>query len=73
MKDYSDFSINLCPSQAKQASSRGEVLHSDFLTPLILKESMLVLEKFTDIKTVAQGGYPEVNLKKIFLLECCFC
>ncbi|XP_058211088.1 uncharacterized protein LOC131323352 isoform X2 [Rhododendron vialii] len=46
---------------AKRASSRGEVLHTDFLTPLILKESMLVLEKFTDIKTVAQGGYPEAE------------
>ncbi|KAG5551263.1 hypothetical protein RHGRI_009624 [Rhododendron griersonianum] len=44
---------------AKRASSRGEVLHTDFLTPLILKESMLVLEKLADIKTVAQGGYPE--------------
>ncbi|KAI8557797.1 hypothetical protein RHMOL_Rhmol04G0038100 [Rhododendron molle] len=51
---------------AKRASSRGEVLHTDFLTPLILKESMLVLEKLADIKTVAQGGYPEVNLKKYF-------
>ncbi|KAF7146126.1 hypothetical protein RHSIM_Rhsim04G0021500 [Rhododendron simsii] len=46
---------------AKRASSGGEVLHTDFLTPLILKESMLVLEKFTDIKTVAQGGYPEAE------------
>ncbi|KAE9456408.1 hypothetical protein C3L33_11688, partial [Rhododendron williamsianum] len=46
---------------AKRASSRGEVLHTDFLTPLILKESMLVLEKLADIKTVAQGGYPEAE------------
>ncbi|KAK6132667.1 hypothetical protein DH2020_033583 [Rehmannia glutinosa] len=33
-----------------RASSRREVLHTDFLTPPVLKESMLALEKFADIK-----------------------
>nr|GMC74821.1 putative RNA-binding protein YlmH isoform X2 [Ipomoea batatas]GME20808.1 putative RNA-binding protein YlmH isoform X2 [Ipomoea batatas] len=44
---------------AERASSRREVLHTDFLTPLVLKESMLALEKLANVKTVAQGGYPE--------------
>lgn len=46
--------------QAKRASLRREVLHTDFLTPPILKESMVVLEKLADVKAVAQGGYPQV-------------
>ncbi|GFZ07524.1 RNA-binding S4 domain-containing protein [Actinidia rufa] len=46
---------------ARRASSRREVLHSDFLTPPILKESMLVLEKLADTKTVPQGGYPQAE------------
>lgn len=51
----------LYSSQAERASSRREVLHTDFLTPLVLKESMLALEKLANVKTVAQGGYPEVR------------
>ncbi|KAL8046570.1 hypothetical protein ABFX02_08G185900 [Erythranthe guttata] len=46
---------------ANRASLRREVLHTDFLTPPVLKESMLALEKFSDIKVVAQGGYPEAE------------
>lgn len=46
---------------AKRASSRREVLHTDFLTPPVLKESMLALEKLADVKAVAQGGYPEAE------------
>ncbi|KAH7842269.1 hypothetical protein Vadar_003379 [Vaccinium darrowii] len=46
---------------AKRASSRQEVLHTDFLTPPILKESIVVLEKLTDVKAVAQGGYPQAE------------
>ncbi|PIN03776.1 hypothetical protein CDL12_23699 [Handroanthus impetiginosus] len=46
---------------ANRASLRREVLHTDFLTPLVLKESMQALEKFSDIKVVAQGGYPEAE------------
>ncbi|KZV32579.1 hypothetical protein F511_43003 [Dorcoceras hygrometricum] len=44
-----------------QALSRQEVYHTDFITPTVLKESMLVLDKFVDIKMVAQGGYPEAE------------
>ncbi|KAJ9671622.1 hypothetical protein PVL29_025366 [Vitis rotundifolia] len=46
---------------AKRASARREVLHTDFLTPPVLKESMLVLEKLADMKAVAQGGYPQAE------------
>ncbi|KAF3678513.1 putative proton pump-interactor 1-like [Capsicum annuum] len=46
---------------AKRASLRREVSHTDFLTPPVLKESMLVLEKLADLKVVAQGGYPEAE------------
>ncbi|XP_019226562.1 PREDICTED: uncharacterized protein LOC109208018 [Nicotiana attenuata] len=46
---------------AKRASLRREVLHTDFLTPPVLKESMLVLERLADVKIVAQGGYPEAE------------
>ncbi|KAK9269442.1 hypothetical protein L1049_001216 [Liquidambar formosana] len=50
---------------AKRAQLRREVLHTDFLTPPVLKESMLVLEKLTDIKAVAQGGYPQAERCRI--------
>ncbi|KAG8386323.1 hypothetical protein BUALT_Bualt03G0137000 [Buddleja alternifolia] len=46
---------------ANRASLRREVLHTDFLTPRVVKESMLVLEKFADVKIIAQGGYPEAE------------
>lgn len=46
---------------AKRASLRREVLDTDFLTPPVLKESMLVLERLADLKIVAQGGYPEAE------------
>lgn len=50
---------------ARRASSRREVLHTDFLTPPVLKESMLVLEKLADVKAVAQGGYPQAERCRI--------
>ncbi|PKA64618.1 hypothetical protein AXF42_Ash007364 [Apostasia shenzhenica] len=46
---------------ASRASSRREILHTDFLTPPVLKESISSLEKLTDLKTVAQGGYPQAE------------
>ncbi|KAF5949734.1 hypothetical protein HYC85_011727 [Camellia sinensis] len=46
---------------ARRASSRREVLHTDFLTPPILNESIIVLGKLADIKAVAQGGYPQAE------------
>ncbi|PWA73346.1 RNA-binding S4 domain-containing protein [Artemisia annua] len=46
---------------AKRASLRREVLHTDFLTPPVLKESLMIIEKLADVKTIAQGGYPEAE------------
>ncbi|KAF8024069.1 hypothetical protein BT93_F1317 [Corymbia citriodora subsp. variegata] len=50
---------------AKRASSRNIVLHTDFLTPPVQKESMLLLEKLADIKAIAQGGYPQAERCRI--------
>ncbi|KAK0600721.1 hypothetical protein LWI29_017836 [Acer saccharum] len=44
---------------ARRVSSRRDVVHTDFLTPPVLKDSMIALEKLADVKTVAQGGYPQ--------------
>ncbi|KAL4580335.1 hypothetical protein LXL04_016525 [Taraxacum kok-saghyz] len=46
---------------AKRASLRREVLHTDFLTPPVLKDAMVIIEKLADVKVVAQGGYPEAE------------
>ncbi|KAK2968442.1 hypothetical protein RJ640_004448 [Escallonia rubra] len=46
---------------ARRASSRRGVLHTDFLTPPVLKESVLALENLADVKAVAQGGYPQAE------------
>ncbi|KAL2466813.1 RNA-binding S4 domain-containing protein [Abeliophyllum distichum] len=46
---------------ADRALLRREVLHTDFLTPPVLSESMSVLAKLNEIKAVAQGGYPEAE------------
>lgn len=46
---------------AKRASLRREVLHTDFLTPPVLKDSMVILEKLADVKVFSQGGYPEAE------------
>ncbi|EOY13025.1 F8L10.3 protein [Theobroma cacao] len=46
---------------ARRAATRREVLHADFLTPPITKESMLVLGKLADVKAVAQGGYAQAE------------
>ncbi|KAK1431001.1 hypothetical protein QVD17_14188 [Tagetes erecta] len=46
---------------AKRASLRREVLHTDFLTPPVLKDSMMLIEKLADVKTSVQGGYPEAE------------
>ncbi|KAF3442904.1 hypothetical protein FNV43_RR16822 [Rhamnella rubrinervis] len=50
---------------ARRASSRREILHTNFLTPPVLKESMLALEKLADVKAVAQGGYPQAERCRI--------
>ncbi|CAL5343173.1 unnamed protein product [Camellia sinensis] len=51
-------------NSARRASSRREVLHTDFLTPPILNESIIVLGKLADIKAVAERcrlsvGHPQ--------------
>ncbi|XP_057970830.1 uncharacterized protein LOC131159661 isoform X4 [Malania oleifera] len=53
--------VKLILDMAKRASSRREVFHTDFLTPPVLKESLLVLEKLSDVKALAQGGYPQAE------------
>ncbi|KAJ4976609.1 hypothetical protein NE237_001715 [Protea cynaroides] len=50
---------------ARRALSRREVFHTDFLTPPILKESMLALEKLANVKAVAQGGYPQAERSRL--------
>ncbi|XP_061337091.1 uncharacterized protein LOC133284122 isoform X2 [Gastrolobium bilobum] len=50
---------------ARRASLRREVLHTDFLTPPLLKESMQVLEKVAEVKAIAQGGYPQAERCRI--------
>uniref|UniRef100_A0A2N9F5U2 RNA-binding S4 domain-containing protein n=1 Tax=Fagus sylvatica TaxID=28930 RepID=A0A2N9F5U2_FAGSY len=50
---------------ARRASSRREVLHTNFLTPPVVKESMQALEKLADIRAVAQGGYPQAERCRI--------
>ncbi|KAL1346229.1 hypothetical protein HN51_019932 [Arachis hypogaea] len=50
---------------ARRASLRREILHTDFLTPPVLKESMKVLEKLADVKAIAQGGYPQAERCRI--------
>jgi hypothetical protein len=49
--------------QAERASQRRDVFHTNFLTPPIIKEAMLAIEKLADTKAVAQGGYPQVTFK----------
>lgn len=46
---------------ARRASSRREILHTDFLTPNIVNETLVTLEKLADIKAVSQGGYPQAE------------
>ncbi|KMZ71264.1 RNA-binding S4 domain-containing protein [Zostera marina] len=46
---------------ARRASSRREIITTDFLTPPILKEATNILEKLADIKAIAQGGYPQAE------------
>ncbi|KAL3503207.1 hypothetical protein ACH5RR_037656 [Cinchona calisaya] len=46
---------------AKRAATRREILHTGFLTPPALKDSMQALKDLVDIKMVAQGGYLEAE------------
>ncbi|CAI9088672.1 OLC1v1023074C1 [Oldenlandia corymbosa var. corymbosa] len=46
---------------ATRAATRREILHTGFLTPPVLNESMKALQNLAEIKMVAQGGYPEAE------------
>lgn len=50
---------------AERASQLRDVFHTNFLTPPIIKEAMLAIEKLADIKAVAQGGYPQAERCRI--------
>ncbi|KAG0455147.1 hypothetical protein HPP92_024060 [Vanilla planifolia] len=50
---------------ASRASSRRETLHTDFLTPPVLQESISALEKLGGVKAIAQGGYPQAERCRI--------
>ncbi|KAM5586051.1 putative RNA-binding protein YlmH [Rosa sericea] len=50
---------------ARRASSRREILHTNFLTPPVMKESMVALTKLADLKAVFQGGYPQAERCRI--------
>ncbi|XP_054793115.1 uncharacterized protein LOC129298724 isoform X2 [Prosopis cineraria] len=50
---------------AQRALSRQEVLHTNFLTPPVLKESMEVMGKLAGVKAIAQGGYPQAERCRI--------
>lgn len=66
--------ISMYLVQAKRAISRKEVLHADFLTPPVLKESLLLLGKVADAEAIAQGGYPQVKItNSLFILYGCKC
>ncbi|KAG9448115.1 hypothetical protein H6P81_014243 [Aristolochia fimbriata] len=52
---------------ARRASSRRDILYTDFLTPPVLKEAVTTVEKLTDIKAVAQGGYPEAERCRLLI------
>ncbi|CAL9160004.1 unnamed protein product [Musa hybrid cultivar] len=53
--------VNNILEMARRATTRREVLHTDFLTPPVVKESILALEKLADVKAVSQGGYPQAE------------
>ncbi|KAI5411866.1 hypothetical protein KIW84_056800 [Lathyrus oleraceus] len=50
---------------ARRASLKREILHTNFLTPPVLKESMQVLETLADVKALVQGGYPQAERCRI--------
>ncbi|CAL1373327.1 unnamed protein product [Linum trigynum] len=50
---------------ATRATRDRQVLHTDFLTPPTVRESMLALEKLADITAVVQGGYPQAERCRI--------
>ncbi|CAK9138238.1 unnamed protein product [Ilex paraguariensis] len=69
LKGVGDKSITEAVKQivekANRASFRREVIHTDFITPPVLKESMLILAKLVDVKAIAQGGYPQAERHRL--------
>ncbi|KAJ3670998.1 hypothetical protein LUZ60_008424 [Juncus effusus] len=49
----------------KGVSSRREVVHTGFVTPNITKEILSAVDKLSDIKAIAQGGYPHAERCRI--------
>ena len=37
------------------------ILHTDFLTPPVLEEAFMALEKLADVKAMAQGAHPQAD------------
>ncbi|XP_068667042.1 uncharacterized protein [Aristolochia californica] len=52
---------------ARRASSRRDILFTDFLTPPVLKEALATLDKLADVKAVAQGGFPEAERCRLLI------
>lgn len=50
---------------ANRALNRREILHTDFLTPPLLRDSMLALEKLADVRALRHGGYPQAERCRI--------
>ncbi|GKE38037.1 RNA-binding S4 domain-containing protein, partial [Tanacetum coccineum] len=48
-------------TQAKRAFSRREVLHTGFITPPVLKSSVMSIKFLVRLKIIAQGGYCEAE------------
>lgn len=69
LKGFSDKStiedVKNILDMARRAASRREVLHTNFLTPPVLRDSMIALEKLAEVKAVAQGGYPQAERCRI--------
>ncbi|ONK70138.1 uncharacterized protein A4U43_C05F30650 [Asparagus officinalis] len=60
-----DASAKNIVEMARRASIRKEILHTDFLTPPVVNETLLTLGKLADIKAVSQGGYPQAERCRI--------
>ncbi|CAA7408599.1 unnamed protein product [Spirodela intermedia] len=50
---------------ARRASIRRSIIHTNFLTPPVVKEATMALEKLADVRAVAQGGYPQAERCRI--------
>ncbi|MQL92928.1 hypothetical protein Taro_025575 [Colocasia esculenta] len=46
---------------ARRASLRRSVMHTNFVSPPVVKEATMALERLADIKAVSQGGYPQAE------------